>query len=222
MGFFYFLLIVSLWFTHLFYCLSYAQAVSVSALTVFHVLVQAYLFTGLFITAHDAMHGTVNRNKFINDSAGRISAVLYAAFSYKKLIKNHRLHHSSPGTSSDPDFYAGSGNFFVWWFVFLMRYVSLTQLAVMAAVFNILSVWFDQNAIIFYWIIPAFISTLQLFYFGTYYPHKRPHSEEMMPHNARTRKKNHLLAMLSCYFFGYHFEHHTSPGTPWWRLYKLK
>jgi beta-carotene ketolase (CrtW type) len=27
---------------------------------------------------------------------------------------------------------------------------------------------------------------------------------------------------LSCYFFGYHFEHHDSPGTPWWRLWRVK
>lgn len=28
-----------------------------------HLVVQAYLFTGLFITAHDAMHGTVSPNR---------------------------------------------------------------------------------------------------------------------------------------------------------------
>jgi beta-carotene ketolase (CrtW type) len=28
--------------------------------------------------------------------------------------------------------------------------------------------------------------------------------------------------MISCYFFGYHFEHHESPQTPWWRLYQSK
>ena len=31
-----------------------------------------------------------------------------------------------------------------------------------------------------------------------------------------------MLAMVSCYFFGYHFEHHDSPGTPWWKLYAVK
>jgi beta-carotene ketolase (CrtW type) len=28
--------------------------------------------------------------------------------------------------------------------------------------------------------------------------------------------------MLSCYFFGYHYEHHESPQTPWWKLYQIK
>jgi beta-carotene ketolase (CrtW type) len=44
----------------------------------------------------------------------------------------------------------------------------------------------------------------------------------MRPHNSRTQPNNHLLAMLSCYFFGYHFEHHAYPRTPWWRLYQRK
>jgi hypothetical protein len=33
-------------------------------------------------------------------------------------------------------------------------------------------------------------------------------------------KKNHVLAFFSCYFFGYHYEHHHSPGTPWWMLWR--
>jgi beta-carotene/zeaxanthin 4-ketolase len=28
--------------------------------------------------------------------------------------------------------------------------------------------------------------------------------------------------MTSCYFFGYHWEHHHSPATPWWELWKVK
>jgi beta-carotene ketolase (CrtW type) len=44
----------------------------------------------------------------------------------------------------------------------------------------------------------------------------------MAPHHARTLPRHHLWAMLSCYFFGYHWEHHQSPGTPWWRLWRMK
>ncbi|MFW6276162.1 MAG: fatty acid desaturase, partial [Bacteroidota bacterium] len=70
--------------------------------------------------------------------------------------------------------------------------------------------------------LPALLSTLQLFYFGTYLPHRKPHTHDMGRHRARTQSKNHLWAMLSCYFFGYHTEHHESPGTPWWQLYTKK
>ncbi|GAB4146279.1 MAG: hypothetical protein Fur0015_12970 [Ignavibacteriales bacterium] len=92
----------------------------------------------------------------------------------------------------------------------------------MAIVFNVLKIWFAEINIWFFLVIPSFLGSLQLFYFGTYLPHKFPHSEQMKPHNARTQKKNHLLAMLSCYFFGYHFEHHENPGIPWWKLYETK
>ena len=222
MGIFYFILIISLWILHLFYCLTYLHEGAGIFTIIINMILQAYLYTGLFITAHDAMHGTVSRNKFINNSAGRICSYLFAAISYNKLKTNHMLHHTSPGTSSDPDFYTGSGNFLVWWLVFLRRYTSITQLIIMGIIFNILKIRFTEISLFLFWILPAFISTLQLFYFGTYYPHKMPHTEEMRPHNSRSRKKNHLLAMLSCYFFGYHVEHHSSPGTPWWKLYELK
>jgi beta-carotene ketolase (CrtW type) len=34
--------------------------------------------------------------------------------------------------------------------------------------------------------------------------------------------KNHLVGFFSCYFFGYHYEHHEFPGTPWWKLWRMK
>jgi beta-carotene ketolase (CrtW type) len=138
------------------------------------------------------------------------------------LIKNHFKHHKNPGEEADPDFYTKSQNFFIWWGTFLWRYSTIIQLIIMAVVFNVLKMWFDENSIILFWIVPAFLGTFQLFFFGTYLPHKYPHTEIMQPHKARTQKRNHLWAMLSCYFFGYHYEHHESPRTPWWKLYKMK
>lgn len=187
-----------------------------------HIFIQAYLYTGLFITGHDAMHGTVSKNKKFNKVIGTIATFLFAGLSYNRLIKNHFMHHKHPGKESDPDFYTKSQNFFVWWGMFMIRYTTITQLIIMAVAFNILKIWFNDLTLIMFWIIPAFLGTLQLFFFGTYLPHRYPHTETMLPHNARTQKKNHLWAMLSCYFFGYHHEHHESPGTPWWQLYKMK
>lgn len=215
-------LIISFWALHLFYSLSNVQINYLNPFFYVHILLQAYLYTGLFITGHDAMHGVISGNKNINKIFGWISSLLFAGLSYNKLIKNHFKHHKNPGTEMDPDFYLKSQNFFIWWIVFLFRYTTITQLVIMAVVFNILKFWFDEKSIIIFWIIPAFLGTLQLFFFGTYLPHKKPHTENMLPHNSRTQKKNHLWAMLSCYFFGYHHEHHDSPKTPWWLLYRLK
>jgi beta-carotene ketolase (CrtW type) len=46
----------------------------------FFILLQMHLYTGLFITAHDAMHGTVSRNRPINNAIGYIATFFYAAF----------------------------------------------------------------------------------------------------------------------------------------------
>ena len=216
------LIIISIWASHLFYTLLYVSVDFTNPVFYLHILLQGYLYTGLFITAHDAMHGTVSKNKIINNVFGWISTLLFAGLSYSKLIKNHFKHHKSPGEEADPDFYTKSQNFFIWWGTFLWRYTTITQLIIMAVAFNILKIWFDEDSIIVFWIVPAFLGTFQLFFFGTYLPHKYPHTENMQPHKARTQKRNHIWAMLSCYFFGYHYEHHESPKTPWWKLYKMK
>lgn len=214
--------IISFWAVHLFYALSSVQINYLSPIFYSHILLQAYLYTGLFITGHDAMHGVISKSKIINKIFGWLSSLLFAGLSYSKLIKNHFKHHKNPGTKDDPDFNENSQNFFVWWVTFLFRYITLIQILIMGIIFNLLKIWFSEESIIFFWIIPAMLGTFQLFFFGTYLPHKKPHTESMQPYNSRTQKKNHLWAMLSCYFFGYHHEHHESPKTPWWQLYKLK
>ena len=222
MGIFFAITIISLWAAHLFYTLTSVQVDPANPWMYVHVLVQTYFFTGLFITGHDAMHGTVSRNRNVNQFFGYLSVFLYAGMWYRSLIKYHGLHHMYPGTEKDPDYSTESQNFFAWWFRFMMHYITWIQLVIMAVLYNILRIWFDDWSIIVFWVIPAVLSTFQLFYFGTYIPHKRPHTERMGVHKARTLPRAHLWAMLSCYFFGYHLEHHESPRTPWWKLYQLK
>lgn len=222
MGIFIALVIIVIWSSHLVYSLIYINVDLLTPYFYIHILFQGYLYTGLFITGHDAMHGTISKNKIINNIFGWMSSLLFAGLSYNKLIKNHFKHHKTPGTEKDPDFNIKSQNFIIWWIIFLLRYSTVLQILIMAIVFNVLKIWFSEISIIFFWIIPAFLGSLQLFYFGTYLPHKYPHTENMQPHKARTQKRNHLWAMISCYFFGYHHEHHDSPSTPWWKLYKLK
>lgn len=215
-------IIITIWFSHLLFILTSVNVKFDSIGFYFHILFQAYLYTGLFITAHDAMHQTVSLNKKLNRLIGTVATFLYAGMSYKRLIKNHFMHHKNPGSETDPDFSIRSQNFFIWWAAFMIHYTTITQIIIMAVAFNILKIWIPEISLWFFWVIPAFLSSLQLFFFGTYIPHRKPHLEEMEPHKARTQKKNHLWAMLSCYFFGYHYEHHESPKIPWWRLYQTK
>lgn len=216
-------LIIVSWAAHLLYCLSSLEINFTSPFFYLHILIQTFLFTGLFITAHDSMHGTVAPSrKFVNNFFGRVSSFLFAGFSYNRLRKNHFEHHNHPGTEHDPDFNVRSQNFFIWWFGFMIKYSTIWQVITMAIIFNLFKIRFDEISIIFFWVIPALLSSLQLFYFGTYLPHKHPHTDEMNPHKARSQKRNHILAFFTCYFFGYHYEHHDSPGTPWWKLHEIR
>lgn len=223
MGVFIAILVIFVWFVHLAYSLLFVEVSALNPWLYVHVLIQAHLFTGLFITGHDGMHGTIKpSHSGTNKVIGAIASFLYAGLSFKRLKKNHQKHHNHPGTAEDPDYCEKSQNFFIWYFTFMWRYVTIWQILIMAVMFNVLSFWFSEIRLVLLWIIPAFISTFQMFYFGVYAPHRQPHHEEMMPYRSRTLQRNHLLAFLSCWFFGYHYEHHQSPGTPWWRLYQKK
>lgn len=191
-------------------------------LTYLLILIQTHLFTGLFITAHDAMHNTVAPGrKQLNRIIGTIATTLFVFNSYKQLRPKHHKHHKHVGTADDPDFHSGNPNFFLWYWDFLKEYITWKQILLAAITFNLLKLVFPQENVILYWIIPSLLSTLQLFYFGTFVPHMGEHAADNH-HKAHTQGKNHLWAFLSCYFFGYHYEHHDSPGTPWWRLWQMK
>lgn len=214
------LTILTAWIFNLFFSLKFVSVNLLNPLFYFSVLLQTYFFTGLFITSHDAMHGNITSNKFINNFIGKISCFLFAGLSYKRLIKNHFKHHSAPTSEDDPDFDTHTQNFWLWWFKFMKEYTTVLQVIIMAIFYNVLKYFSNEPAVVCFWLIPAILSTLQLFYFGTYIPHRHPERNLLKPHYARSQRKNHLFAMISCYFFGYHYEHHDSPKTPWWQLYK--
>lgn len=221
-GIFIAILILLFWITNLVYSLLYVEVDFLSPFLYLHVITQAYLYTGLFITAHDAMHGTVSKFKKLNFAIGWICTFLFAGLSYSKLICNHRKHHENPGSIDDPDYCTKSQNFFYWFFSFFSKYVTIGQIIFMALIFNLMKLFTSELSIWFFFVLPVILSSFQLFFFGTYLPHKLPHEQNMKPHNARTQKKNNIIAMITCYFFGYHYEHHEFPYLPWWKLYSVK
>jgi beta-carotene ketolase (CrtW type) len=191
------------------------------ALVVLLVLGRTWLTTGLFITAHDAMHGSVSRHRFVNDAFGSVACFLFAAMSYRRLVHNHGRHHAAPGTTDDPDFCVGSRSFPVWFLTFLWRYATVAQVVTMAVLYNILHLRVDDGTLWAFWVGPALLASVQLFLFGTYLPHRTPHAADMGVHRARSLRWGHVPALLACYFFGYHREHHEGPGVPWWRLWRV-
>lgn len=212
--------IMGAWFALLLYLLGAYTIHWYSPLTYLFVLLQTHLYTGLFITAHDAMHGAVSPNRRLNKRIGQLAAGLFAFNSYNRLFPRHHQHHRFVASDKDPDYHP-SQNFFIWYFSFLKQYVTWWQIVAMAITYNLLKLVFPQENVILFWIVPSLLATLQLFYFGTYLPHRGEHTEEDK-HKSGSQQKNHLRAFLSCYFFGYHWEHHNYPATPWWKLWKKK
>ena len=209
--------VILLWSASLVFLLSFPLSWS-NPITYLGILIQTHLYTGLFITSHDAMHGLVSRNKKLNHAIGWFTAILFSYNFYWRLFPKHHEHHKYVATDKDPD-YHHSDNFFLWYFSFIKQYVSIWQILLMAVTFNILKLFLPTENLIVFWMLPAVLATFQLFYFGTYRPHM---GESENIHHSKTQSKNHVWAFLSCYFFGYHYEHHDSPGTPWWRLWRLK
>ncbi|MCH7398826.1 fatty acid desaturase [Belliella sp. DSM 107340] len=209
--------VILLWSISLAFLLSFPLS-WYSPITYLGILIQTHLYTGLFITSHDAMHGLVSRNKKLNHAIGWLTAILFSYNFYWRLFPKHHEHHKYVATDKDPD-YHHSDNFFLWYFSFIKQYVSIWQIILMAVTFNVLKLFLPTENLIVFWMLPAVLATFQLFYFGTYRPHM---GESENIHHSKTQSKNHVWAFLSCYFFGYHYEHHDSPGTPWWRLWRLK
>ena len=185
-------------------------------------LVQMHLYTGLFITAHDAMHGVVSPNRRLNDALGTLAAGLFAYNWFGSQLPKHHAHHRHVGTADDPDYHDGRHPGFLPWFLhFAWNYVTWWQVLLMAVTYNVLKLYFPQANVIAFWMIPAVLATLQLFFFGTYLPHRGEHAPDNL-HKARSQFRHHVWAFVSCYFFGYHYEHHDQPYLPWWRLWRTK
>jgi len=213
------LTIILLWSISLAFLLTSYTVSFLSPLTYFFILLQSHLYTGIFITAHDSMHNVVSSNKKVNEWIGRVCTTIFAFNFYGALMKKHHEHHRFVGTDKDPDYHGG--NFWIWYLSFARQYVNFWQILLMAITYNILKLLFPTENVILFWMLPSVIATFQLFYFGTYLPHKGEHSPNNI-HKSNSQQKNHLWAFLTCYFFGYHYEHHNSPRTPWWMLPKEK
>jgi beta-carotene/zeaxanthin 4-ketolase len=182
-------------------------------------LLRVFLSTGLFITAHDAMHGSVSPvNPKLNHQIGAIALRLYALFPYQDLLRKHHLHHRFPTAESDPDF-CENQNFAAWYFHFMKGYWRWRQFFGMLAIGLCLHAFLQVAFInlLLFWLVPLVFSSLQLFCFGTYLPHRRAESN-VAPYYSKSYPLPMILSFLTCYHFGYHKEHHQSPDVPWWQL----
>ncbi|RYB01496.1 fatty acid desaturase [Lichenibacterium ramalinae] len=187
---------------------------------------QCWLSVGLFIVAHDAMHGSLAPFRpAVNRGVGRLVLMLYAGIWYDALVSRHFAHHRAPGTAEDPDF-SGDGHvgFWRWFGAFFAEYLSPGQIARLMAgsAVYLLVLGVPTERLLLFWALPAILSAFQLFFFGTYLPHRAEEEGFHDDHRARSNDFSWLLSLLTCFHFGYHHEHHDDPSVPWWRLPTLR
>ncbi|HEV2612916.1 MAG TPA: fatty acid desaturase [Noviherbaspirillum sp.] len=193
------------------------------------ILLLTWLSVGMYIVAHDAMHGSLwPANRAAGDRIGALAVGLYAGFSFRQLCPKHHAHHRNPGSVDDPDFAPDTpGQAIAWYGRFLKTYFRQRELLIMAirvGVYLLLGARVEN--ILLFFAVPGILSSFQLFYFGTYLPHRHTHaqSKPLFPdhHNSRSNQFGYLSSLLTCFHFGYHHEHHLQPGVPWWRLPSIR
>ncbi len=216
-------IILFLWFSSLFLSFTINLNQLLFPWILLSVLGRTFIHTGLFIITHDAIHGTVAPcHPQLNQTIGRLAATLYAYLSYRRLRQNHWLHHHYPGQPRDPDFHDGIHTHIVSWYLrFMQTYLKQQTLkiaCVIALTFGLFYLGFHippQNLFLF-WILPIILSSMQLFIFGTFLPHRSQDN-----HHGHTITSSHyppILSFLTCYHFAYHREHHDHPFLPWYQL----
>ena len=188
---------------------------------------QTWLSVGLFIVAHDCMHGSLAPFRpAVNLAVGSLVLRLYMGFSYRRLIAKHHAHHRYAGTERDPDFDPDHpSNGVRWYWTFMRGYLDwyvfwVTGALVTAYVAALYAHGGAGRAMhILFWTGPSLLASMQLFYFGTYRPHRHEGDEGFADrHRSRSNDYPVWASLLTCFHFGYHHEHHDNPHVPWWRL----
>jgi len=194
-------------------------------------MVQCWLSVGVFIVSHDAMHGTLVPGKpRLNGAIGAVLLALYAGFGWKHLRDAHFAHHKLAGRAGDPDFDEHHPQQFLpWYATFFRRYFGWGSILYVHSVVGLywLVAGIPMVQIVLLYGLPALGSSLQLFYFGTFRPHRHLPGKPAEPapggrfsdhHNTRSEDFGTLASLATCFHFGYHLEHHRRPDVPWWAL----
>jgi beta-carotene/zeaxanthin 4-ketolase len=184
---------------------------------------RTFFQTGLFVTAHDAIHGTVVKDRpGLNNAIGQLCAFLYALLPYEQLANNHRHHHQSPATHRDPDF--RDQPYWPWYGSFMKSYLKVGVLfRIILLLIGLGLAGLPIANLLLLGMVPIWLSSLQLFYFGTFLPHRALQANPFIDaHHARSSSLSTIWSLLTCYHFGYHWEHHQYPHLPWYQLPLVK
>ena len=191
----------------------------------FGVVGRTLLQTGLFIVGHDAMHGVLWPHwRYGNALLGRIALGLYAALPYQACCRNHQHHHLFTASAADPDFHGDpAAGAIAWYARFMAGYLTWGQMGQLLTGWTVLALIACRLApfawlnVLLFCTVPLLLSSLQLFVFGTYLPHRGQRLPQRRPH-ADSLELAPWLSLLACFHFGYHREHHEAPTLAWFEL----
>lgn len=103
------------------------------------------------------------------------------------------------------------------------KYISFFNLCRLALLILIIVNIFQIHwlNLLLFWAFPLIFSSLQLFFFGTFLPHRHHQDNKFNLSCLGAIKSLHLpilLSLIACYHFSYHQEHHRYPFLAWWQL----
>ena len=205
-------------------------------------LLSAASLHGISLFTHEAVHGTLARNRLLNDLLGALCAfpVLQTCTAYRVL---HLRHHQHLGNDGDPDHYE---NYTRWtWIVFLMNWLRLligypvyitaiplmgfrqgttherwwiaSEVSVLVAL--VLLVWLSpmpRNWLLHGWLIPMLCINSMVNIRGMSQHTLLEHAADEVL-GTRTILTSRLVRFFMCNE-NYHLEHHLYPGVPWYSL----
>ena len=192
--------IIGAWLAvHVYGVFFFPWSVATAPLALALVAVETWLGAGMFIVAHDAMHGSLAPGRpRLERLIGQVALGIYAAFDFGKLNAKHHDHHRTPGAEGDPDFHvAGPTLFWRWYLQFFTTYFGWWEMARLTAAVGVYVLILKAplvNMLVF-WALPAILSSLQLFAFGTWLPHR--HAEPGFPRPSQRPHPGLWLAGLA-------------------------
>lgn len=180
-----------------------------------------FAFTGLFILAHEAIHGLLwPGHPRAAHALGALFAFAYAFMDYRTLRARHFEHHADPGGGGDPDAHA-SGRFAPHLAVFVLRYLNLPQVALLVLAGSRLGAAGHGRALLLAWVVPLVCSTLLIFWLGIHLVHHPALIRRGLAdarHRAATVDLGPFLSFATVLFFNYHWLHHEHPHLTWAQL----
>jgi fatty acid desaturase len=213
-------------------------------------LVPVYLLAaaslhGISLFTHEAVHGTLSKNRMWNDILGAACAipVLQNCSAYHVL---HLRHHHHLGEDGDPDHYA---NYTRWtWMVFIMNWARLlvgypvyivaipilgfkhgsakARAGILAEIVATgLLIWaIAASPIPLAWILHAWL--IPMLFINTMVNIRGMSQHTLLEHSDdEIRGTRSILTVPLVRFFmcneNYHLEHHLYPGVPWHQLPKV-